>query len=271
MRIDLTKAVYSPREARFIVAQLQQGEEKGYLEPRSENNPYLLASYKGVEARGISPKWNIKVYEYSLKTKGHSLVCVDKQALKKLLEEDYLYFTPPDLPVVRIDDAGWGFPLCGVMVGVADEQKVITGVVPVEYFRKDTVNHFQTKKYLQAYADMAVVLLGRLAASPATHRIEICTGFLNQPLREQLRLCGYDVRVVEVKGLLQDRLEELFKEYIFQEIGLDLYYDPKLITKAEIASRYHACLAYGQQHCPEKIKTGWSALSGIKRKGRAKR
>ena len=40
-------------------------------------------------------------------------------------------FIAPDLQVLRIDDAGWGFPLCGVVVGVCDEQNVKTAVVPV--------------------------------------------------------------------------------------------------------------------------------------------
>ena len=109
MRINLNNAVYSPEEIKFIVAKLHLAVQKGYLTPVAENNTYLLCSYKGVEQKGITPKWNIKIYEYNYKKRGHSLVCVDKYILDTLIQEDYERFIPPDLEVLRIDDAGWGF------------------------------------------------------------------------------------------------------------------------------------------------------------------
>jgi hypothetical protein len=151
--------------------------------------------------------------------------------LDRLICKDYGSFVPPALPVIRIDDAGWGFPLCGVMVGVSDEKNVCTAVVPVEYFRHDTRNAFHTKRYLKEYARLALELLNQLGVSADTHRIEICSGFVNQPVREELRRQGYDVRVVEIKGLLQERLENLYKAYVLNEIGRDIYYDPKDMEK----------------------------------------
>ena len=262
MNIDLAKSFYTTAETDFIINKLNQASERGVVTSKSENNPYLLASFVGVEGKGITPKWNVKIYAYNKKKKGHSLVCVDKHVLGVLLEGDYDSFIPPDLQVLRIDDAGWGFPLCGVMVGVSDEKTVGTAIVPVEYFRDDTENHFQTKRYLEEYSDLAIQILQRFGASPNTHRIEICTGYVNQPLREELRKLGYDVRVVEIKGMLQDRLEELFKEHVIEEVGSDIYYDPKEMKKLEISLRYRESLEYGKEHCPHKIKTGWNAISG---------
>ena len=262
MQINLTKTVFTPRETDFIIAKLEQALEKGFVTSRSENNLYLLASFMGVEEKGITPKWNVKIYTYSRKKKGHSLVCVDKHVLGRLLDEDYDSFIPPDLQILRIDDAGWGFPLCGVMVGISDEQRVQTATVPVEYFRDDTENGFHTKRYLKRYADLAIQLFDQFGATPDTHRIEICTGYVNQPLREELRKLGYDVRVVEIKGLLQDELEELYRTHILEVVGADIYYDPKDMKKTDIPQRYRKCLEYGQRHCPHQIKTGWSAISG---------
>ena len=262
MNIDLTKSFYPTEETGFIIDKLNQASERGLVTSKPENNPYLLASFTGVEGKGITPKWNVKIYTYNKKKKGHSLVCVDKHVLGVLLEGDYGSFTPPDLQILRIDDAGWGFPLCGVMVGVSDEQKVETAIVPVEYFRDDTENHFHTKRYLKKYSDLAIQILEHFDASPDTHRIEICTGYVNQPLRGELRKFGYDVRVVEIKGMLQDRLEELFKEYVIEEVGSDIYYDPKEMKKLEISRRYRESLEYGKEHCPHNIKTGWNAISG---------
>jgi hypothetical protein len=262
MIVDLTKPVFTERETKFIIDRLKQASERGFISDKPENNPSLLASYKGVEGKGISPKWNIKIYTYNKKKKGHSLVCGDKHVLGILLDEDYESFVTPDLQILRIDDAGWGFPLCGVMVGVSDDQTVRVDVVPVEYFRDDTENSFQTKEYLQRYIELATQLLDQFGASPKTHRIEICTGFVNQPLRDQLRELGYDVRVVEIKGLLQDELEEQYKVYVMEEIGSDIYYDPKKMEKSEIPRKYRECLEYGNNNCPHLIKTGWNAISG---------
>jgi hypothetical protein len=261
MRINLKKAVFTDRETKFIVQRLQRASHEGFVRRRSERNPYLMASFVGVEEKGITCKWNVKIYTYNLKKNGHSLVCVDKEVLAKLLLEDYDALTPPDLPVLTIDDAGWGFPLCGVMVGISDERTVRTAIVPVAYFRDDTRNPFHTKRYLGAYSDLAITLLGSFRASPDTHRIEICTGYINQPLREALRKRGYDVRVVEVKGRLQEELEGIYREYVLAEVGSDVYYDPKDMRKSEIPRRYREALEYGKKHCPQKIKTGWNALN----------
>jgi len=262
MDIDLTKSIFTESETEFIIGRLKQASKRGFVSDKPENNPYLLASYTGVEGKGITPKWNVKIYSYNKKKKGHSLVCGDEHVLSRLLDEDYESFVPPNLRIMRVDDAGWGFPLCGVMVGVSDEEVVQTAVVPVEYFRDDAEHSFQTKEYLQRYTDLATQLLDQFGASPFTHRIEICTGFVNQPLRDRLRELGYDVRVVEIKGLLQDELEELYKTHVIEEVGLDIYYDPKKLDKSEISRRYRECLEYGNNNCPHLIKTGWDALSG---------
>ena len=264
MHIDLKKKRFSSNKINFIIDKLKKAMKKGFIKSRSENNIHLIASFTGVEKKGISPKWNIKIYTYNRKMKGHSLVCVDTFVLKKLIEEDYDSFNqPPHLKVLRIDDAGWGFPLCGVMVGVSDEIKVLSAVVPVEYFRSDTKNNFNTKEYLKKYSALGLQLVGEFGGSPDTHRIEICTGYLNQPLKEKLRKLGYNVRVVEIKGMLQNELEKLFKEYVYKTIGADIYYDPKDMEKSKIPKRYWESLKYGKRYCPHLIKTGWDSIQHV--------
>ena len=264
MGVNLDKSVFSREDVHFIVSKLRLAVRNGYLTQAHENNEYLIGAYKGVEEKGITPKWNIKIYHYNKKKHGHSLVCVDKYVLEKLVQEDYEDFIPPNLAVLRIDDAGWGFPLCGVMVGVCNEDEVRTAMVPVEYFRSDTQNNFSTKKYLIRYAELALDLINKFDATGESHRIEICTGYVNQPLRDQLRKLHFDVRVVEIKGMLQDELELIYKEYVAQEVGADIYYDPKELKKSAIAKKYSESLAYGRDHCPEKIKTGWKSISEAK-------
>lgn len=262
VKLDLTKSVYTTPEVDFIIGQLKRASERGLIVSKPENNSYLLAAYAGVEGKGVTPSWNVKIYTYNNKKKGHSLVCVDPFVLGRLVDGDYDSFTPPDLPVLQIDDAGWGFPLCGVMVGVSDGQDVQTATVPVEFFRKEGENAYQTKRYLDVYMDLALALLDFYGASPETHRIEICTGYVNQPLRDRLRNLGYDARVMEITGVLQDRLEALYGEYVRSEVGSDIYYDPKTLKKSEMPLRYKESLDYGMKHCPDKVKTGWKAIGG---------
>ena len=262
MNIDLTKSVYPAEEAEFILEKLKKASEKGFITHKSENNQYLLVAYVGVEGKGITPKWNVKIYTFNKKKKGHSLVCVDQHILSKLLEEDYDSFIPPDFQILRIDDAGWGFPLCGVAVGVSDEQEVQTAIVPVEYYRDDVDSQFKAKHYLKEYMNLANQLLDHFDAKPDTHRIEICTGYVNQPLRDELRGLGYDVRVQDIRGMLQESLENVFRAYVLDEVGSDVYYDPKEVSKSEIAGRYRETLKYGKENCPDKVKTGWKAIGG---------
>ena len=262
MRIDLSKSVLTSQETEFVLERLRQASTKGFLVSKEENNQYLLAAYAGVEGTGITSKWNVKIYTYNKKKRGHSLVCVDEHILTKLVEGDYQSFVPPDLPVLRVDDAGWGFPLCGMAVGVSNDQEVQTAIVPANYFRDDVDNNFKTKRYLKEYADLAIQLLNRFGASPDTHRIEICTGYVNQTLREELRSLGYDVRVEDIRGMLQETLEQVYRAYVLDEVGSDVYFDPKEVTKSEIAGKYRESLKYGKENCPDKIKTGWNAITG---------
>ncbi len=264
MKIDFLKKIFSSEEIDLTIARLAQAEKLGYVKQRFENNLYLISSYSGVEEKGISPKWNVKIYTYNPKNRGHSIVCVDALVLRHLVEENYASLAPPDRELLRIDDAGWGFPLCGVMVGVTDERDVKTATVPVDYFRDDSGKPFSRKHYLKKYAELALQLVESFEATPLTHRIEICTGYVNQPLKEKLRKRGFDVRVVEIKGLLQNELENHYKRYICETVGADIYYDPKAIRKSDIPKRYYQSLDYGMKNCPEQIKTGWNSLTGLK-------
>jgi hypothetical protein len=261
MQINLNKRVFTSTETGFILDKLEQASVMGFIATRSENNPHLLKSYAGVEESGITPKWNVKIYAFNKKKKGHSLVCGDKNVLSVLLDEDYEALVTPNLQVIRIDDAGWGFPLCGVMVGVSDEKTVLTAIVPVEFFRNDTDNRFDEKHYLKYYADLAIRLLHTFGATPDNYRIEICTGYINKLLKEELRKFGFDVRVVEITGLLQEELEAQYRKYVLEEVALDIYFDPKDMKKADIPRRYQASLNYGERHCPHQIKTGWNSTS----------
>jgi len=257
MGIKSTKP-YLEAQVQKLLSNLYKAEKIGLIKEKVENNEYLLASYCGIGTE-ISEKWNVKIYTYSKKKGSHSVVCNDFHTLDNVLKGKALE-KAPNLPVISIDDAGCGFPLCGVMVGATNGEQVITKVVPVEYFQTDK---FKMKVYLVDYARKGIDLVKQLQASPSTHRIEICTGYVNSLLREKLRALGFHVSVVEIKGLLQDRLEYLFKEHIKQVLKQDIYYDPKDMEKEKIPMEYRKCVEFGIKNCPELLKSGWESLKGL--------
>jgi hypothetical protein len=100
----------------ILEEKLQEAESKGLLVPRKENNQYLKCSYKGSDT-SISDKWNVKIY-----TSG-SVVCNDPKILNDLINDS---FKEPDtnLQIIQFDDSGWGFPLCGIMIGMTDGREI---------------------------------------------------------------------------------------------------------------------------------------------------
>jgi hypothetical protein len=221
---------------------------KGELSSRTEKNPYLKFSYCGA-GKLISPKWNVKVY-----TSG-AIVCNDLPLLKNILEGSLV--PAPSLPLIQIDDAGIGFPICGAMVGITDGNQVWTDIVDVSFFQTP---RFEKKQYVSEYASKGLVLLSKLKIMPQTSRIEICTGFINTRLKDILRGQGYDVRVTEIKGLLQDHLERLFREHVHREVGEDIAYDPKELAKNEIGKKYYSVVNWAKKNKPHLLKSGWGSM-----------
>jgi len=221
----------------------------GKIVPRTENNQYLKVSYRG-SGQDISEKWNVKIY-----TSG-SVVTTDKSTLKKIISGT---FKPPNenLKVIQIDDAGIGFPLCGIMVGVTDGTSIWTDTVDVKLFQGDA---YDRKEYLKDYTDRGVTIIKKIGISPKTHRIEICSGFINQLLKIKLRDMGYDVVITDIKGILQDKLEALYRAHVYDLTGKHLAYDPKGLTTKQIAFNYHSAVKWGRKFAPELLKTGWKSL-----------
>ena len=231
---------------------LSQCRDKGLIVSRTENNPYLKVSYKGT-GKLVSDKWNIKIY-----TSG-SVVCNDIGQLNDLLNDKV---KPPDdsLKLLEIDDAGWGFPLSGVIVAVSDGTRIESDIVDVSFFRG---SFFDKKYYLNEYSKKGLELVEEIfGATSKTHRIHICTGYINTYLKDVLRKKGYDTRVIEIKGLLQDELENIFKRHIRDLVGRDIAYDPKEIGK-DISNRYYQVVNWARINCPHLLKNGWKSLQNI--------
>lgn len=221
----------------------------GLIVSRTENNPHLKVSYRGI-GTVISKKWNVKIYNSG------SIVTTDIKTLEDIISDN---FKTPDksLKVVQIDDAGFGFPLCGVMVGVYAGTKVITDTVNATLFQGEA---YTNRMYLKDYTDKGLKIIQDLEISPSTHRIEICSGFINQNLKDALRGLGFDVVITDIQGPLQDQLEGLYKQHVRDVTGKDLAYDPKVLADIDIAKSYYAAVEWGKENAPHLLKNGWKSL-----------
>lgn len=223
------------------------------LVQRSEPNTYLLYKFVG-NGRDLPETFNIKIYTGK---KGTSVVTNDEATYRKILEGT---MTAPDASkqVVYIDDSAYGSPVGGVFCGVAYNDYVMYGEVPVEYFQGD---RYEWKEYLEIYALIGVDLLFKMMRkhqlSKDNTRIVICTGHVNTTLKEMLRKHGYDVSIGEIKGKLQDELEEISTKVINERYGFNLYYDPK---ETSPTSGFQKVIDWINEKPGERLKfakTGW--------------
>lgn len=238
--------------------------DKNYLErvrnlklpERKEASPYVALSVYGDGVRAPE-KWNAKVYRDS---KGNlKLVTVDLHTLESLLEG-----RKPGVKrrTISVDDAGWGFPLGGVLIGASDGARVETGLIPVECFQGEC---FKEHAYLREAARATLNLLRRFDASPDDTRIEICSGYINSESKKELREAGFEVDVVEVTGLLQDELENKFKEYV-ASLGYRAYFDPKGVHDA--STPFKQVIAWIDEKPEERMKlakSGWKYFTRAKK------
>jgi hypothetical protein len=212
------------------------------------NSPYVVLSVRGDGVRA-SGKWNARVYKDK---KGRlKLVTADLKTLQDMLEG---LMPAARRRVISVDDAGWGFPLGGVMIGATDGERVETGVVPVDYFQGE---RFKRHEYLKYAAMVTLDLLKRFRAYPDDTLVEICTGYVNVGSKEALRDARYEVKVTEVTGLLQDELEKEFARYV-KALGYPGYVDPK--ETHDPKKPFEGVIRWVEERPEERMrlaKTGW--------------
>jgi hypothetical protein len=207
-------------------------------------NPYVVLSVRG-DGKRAPEAWIATVYRND---RGQlKLVTTDFATLQKLL---------PGEPkrIIRVDDAGWGFPLGGVMIGATDGSRVETGLIDTRFFQG---NPFKAHAYLAEAARITLDLVKRLGGKPGETQIEICPGYVNSRSKEALQKEGYDVHVTEITGLLQTELEKRFKEYA-ESLGYPAYYDPKETRSPAMA--FNQVIRWIDQDPEQRMKiakTGW--------------
>jgi hypothetical protein len=223
--------------------------------PRApEKNPYVVLSVRGDDKR-ISSKWTAKVYRNA---RGQlKLVTTDCHLLEQLIAGK----APAREKIIKADDAGWGFPLGGVMIGAEKDGRIETGIVDVRFFQGEL---FRQHAYLEEAARVTAGLVRELGGRPDDTLVEICTGYVNSKSKEALRRAGFEVSVTEITGLLQHELEQRFKEYI-ESLGYRAYFDPK--ETADPAASFRKVIRWICEDPDERMKiakTGWKYFKKLK-------
>ena len=161
------------------------------------------------------------------------------------------------ITALLIDDAGWGFPLLGVVFGIHNLQTNETSFVevPVQYFQPAM---FISQAYLAESGRRVVDFLAHDLFVPAACKVDICPGFVNNGIAEALSKAGYAVNRKAIGEPLQSRLENAYAKYVYEKTGKNLYYDPKGMSKSEIARRFFKVINWVKASNRFDIaKTGW--------------
>ena len=233
-------------------AMLKEIERLG-LPRRDERGPHVVLSVYGDGARA-SPRWTARVYRN--KAGRLTLVTTDYPTLEQLLAGK----SPEREKVIRVDDAGWGFPLGGVMIGAEIGDEVVAGLVDVRFFQGEL---FATHAYLDEAARVTGGLVGTLGGRPQDTLVEICTGYVNSKSKDALRQAGFEVKVAEITGHLQHELERRFKEYI-ESLGYRAYFDPK--ETRDPATAFNKVISWIMEDPGSRLKiakTGWKYFDRI--------
>ncbi len=159
---------------------------------------------------------------------------------------------------IYIDDAGWGFPLCGVFFGIYydSDQRFDFAEVPVAFFQSPL---FERKAYLTEAADRVSDILNQANCLPSSSgQIHICPGYVNNRIAYALAQQGFSVCREPIGEPLQTKLEEMYKKHIQKITGQNFYYDPKLFTKKEVAHKFFRVVNWIKANNRFDIaKTGW--------------
>lgn len=162
--------------------------------------------------------------------------------------------------IIQIDDAGWGNPLGGVLIGAANAETsaFVSKEISIAYFKE---GFFEEQNYLEEAAKLSVENLRCSGVDNRSFKIHLCPGYIHSKTEKLLRRMGYKVIRTEIKEPLQTLLEQEYRKYILQMTGVDLYYDPKVMGKTEIAAAYRKTISFIESHNMwDLAKTGWGSL-----------
>ncbi len=238
-----------------------------YVEEFKPENEFVLAFFRGKGGK-VSKKWNVKIY-VNKESEPTKIVTNDWVTLKRIISGAINEEVEKE-KVIFIDDAGVGFPVGGVVLGVYEEpsKRFLFKRIPVKYFQGE---YWKQKKYLEFAAEKVNEMITQLKASPEDTKIVICPGNIHRKTKLKLRKEGFHVEIDEIKDPLQSLIEEKFRSYLVSEFNVpeNLFFDPKL---QDPRKGFRKVIKWLKEK-PERMKfakTGWKYFNKFSREGYGK-
>ncbi len=152
---------------------------------------------------------------------------------------------------VLVDDAGWGDPVGGVILGIfrAETQEYLSLEIEVTHFQSP---NFTQRTYLER--GLELVLRGfRCLSVQKDEPIHVCRGVVLDRVREGLAERGFEVIPTKIEGRLQELVEASLVESLAQ-LGLP---DIPTVSGKERFFRQLEWIQRDLRRRERYVKTGW--------------
>ncbi|MFX1562206.1 MAG: isopentenyl phosphate kinase [Promethearchaeota archaeon] len=152
---------------------------------------------------------------------------------------------------IQIDDAGWGDPVGGVIIGIyrVETEEFLSREIEVTHFQSP---NFAKKTFLARGLEIALKALQCFTVE-TDEPIEICRGVVLDGVREGLTKRGYNVIPTKIEGRLQELVEARFVTAL-AKLGIP---DIPIVSGKE---RFFRQLEWVQKNLKRReqfAKTGW--------------
>jgi isopentenyl phosphate kinase len=152
---------------------------------------------------------------------------------------------------IQIDDAGWGDPIGGVILGILRVQtnEYLVKEIEVKHFQGE---NFSRKTFLGRGLELVLEALNCLNV-PLDEPIEVCRGTVLDGVRDGLRSKGYTVVPTKIEGPLQELVETSFVNTLAS-------YGINGVPRVSGKERFFQQLEWVQEDLKRRerfVKTGW--------------
>lgn len=157
--------------------------------------------------------------------------------------------------MIEIDDAGSGSLIGGTGIGVMrrETQEYIFKVIPLLFFQEP---YFSEKKYQQYVIKIVRLSFHKLHVT-RNEPVYVCRGYIFDALRAWLTRQGYQWENTKIDGLLQQKVEESFNEYVIK-LGLPRNF----VQHARYAFGFHRLFKWifaDYSNRAKLCKSGWKS------------
>ena len=161
--------------------------------------------------------------------------------------------------IIEIDDAGWGCPIGGVIIGGLKNSRFSYRVIPLEIFREhDLRKNELPKAVLAAVKD----LLKDLKYNPEEDLIHICRGSIFSSTRAWLTEMNYNWEPWKIVSKLQDLVEGAMDLHLIS-LGVPRMLLKRLLNYIHYSLRLYQWVILDKKNREKIVKTDFPAWKNV--------